>query len=72
VNNPESGQCIVALASAVSIMVSKELDTHELAVLAEFLGLLRHNLDIIRLRRVVPKIVKHIKDEEEEKSNKKK
>ena len=45
------GENLVGLATSASIVIAQELDTHELIILAEFLGLLRHNLDIIRHRR---------------------
>jgi len=54
----EDSTKIIALASSISVVVARELDTHELAVLGEFLGLLRHNIDVIRHRRIAPKIAK--------------
>jgi len=58
----EDSEKIIGLASSMSIIVAKELDIRELAILSEFLGLLRHNLDVIRHRRVIPKIVKDLKE----------
>ena len=56
----EKGESLIALAGSVSVVVAQELNTHELAKLAEFLGLLRHNIDIIRIRRLTPKIEAHL------------
>ncbi|MCL2587520.1 MAG: hypothetical protein FWE31_04790 [Firmicutes bacterium] len=47
----EDSEKIIALASSISVIVAKDLDIHELTILTEFLGLLRHNLDVIRHRR---------------------
>jgi len=54
----EESEKIVALASSVSIIAAKEFDAHELAALSEFLGLLRHNLDVIRHRRAATRASK--------------
>ncbi|MCL2756019.1 MAG: hypothetical protein FWE45_03125 [Firmicutes bacterium] len=42
---------LIALASTVSIVISKNLSPEELTRLSEFLGLLRHNLDVVRHQR---------------------
>ena len=49
-NNINEGDKLVGLASTAAIVITKELNHHELSLLAEFLGLLRHNIDIIRHR----------------------
>ena len=49
---------LIALAGAISISISECLDTEELFTLLEFLGLLRHDLEVIKARRILRKIEK--------------
>lgn len=50
------GEELIALAGAVSIKIAEGMSFEELITLTEFLGLLRHNLDIIRQRKIIKKI----------------
>jgi len=47
----KSGECLIAQAGVTATALANCLDEHQLMELSEFLGLLRHNLDIIRGRR---------------------
>ncbi|MDR0462544.1 MAG: hypothetical protein LBG88_04445 [Christensenellaceae bacterium] len=46
-----SGEEIIATAGAIATALARTMDDKELADLCELLGLVRHNLDIIRFRR---------------------
>ena len=46
-----TGEELIATAGATAAMLAKCMDHHELTAFAELLGLLRHNIDIIRFRR---------------------
>ena len=47
------GEELIAVAGAASVALSKSMDNEELGVFCELLGLLKHNLEIIRVRRFV-------------------
>ena len=49
------GEDLIALAGAISIKIAECMDIEELGCFTEFLGLLRHNLDIIKIRRFITK-----------------
>lgn len=66
----KSGEELIALAGTLSFTLADTMSIEELAVFAEFFGLLRHNLDIIRIRRVARKIEEKIEKVEEKKDNK--
>ena len=46
-----SGEELIATAGAAAFALAKCMDNEELTAFSEFLGLLKHNLDIIRFRR---------------------
>jgi len=50
-----NGEELIALAGAISIKIAKCLDLEELGCFTEFLGLLKHNLEIIKFRRFISK-----------------
>jgi hypothetical protein len=50
------GEDLVALAATLSIKVSECMDIEELCSFIEFVGLMRHNLEIIKHRRIANKI----------------
>jgi len=50
-----SGEELIALAGVISIKIADCMEAEELTGFSEFLGLLRHNLDIIRIRRFLKK-----------------
>ena len=50
-----SGEELIATAGALSFALAKTMNIKELTDFAELLGLLRHNLDIIRFRRIIAK-----------------
>ena len=58
-----SGTELIALAGVTAVKISEALDTEELIALLEFLGLLRHNLEIIKIRGFISKFEKKKKDE---------
>ena len=53
--NDISGEELIATAGALAFALAKCMDNKELAELAELLGLVRHNIDIIRFRRILNK-----------------
>jgi len=57
-----TGEELIATAGATAVMLAKCMDNKELAEFTEFLGLLRHNLDIIRFRRREEHKHEHKKD----------
>jgi len=52
-----SGEELVVTAGAVSLALAKSMDLKELTRFCELIGLIRHNLDIIRFRRFIEKKV---------------
>jgi len=46
-----TGEELIATAGAVAFAVARCMDNKELTDFAEVLGLLKHNIDIIRFRR---------------------
>ena len=52
------GEELIALAGVSAVKVAECLDTDELIALIEFLGLFRHNLEVIKTRRLLRKIEK--------------
>jgi len=56
------GEELVALSSAISIKIAACMDLEELTCFSEFLGLLKHHLDIIRVRRFLKKVEKKIEE----------
>ena len=62
-----NGEDLVALAGAASIKIADCVDIEGLGCLLEFLGLLRHNLEIIKFRRFINKVEKVEKKIEEQK-----
>jgi len=57
-NQPCTGEELIALAGAISVKIANCMDLEELGCFTEFLGLLRHNLDIIKFRRFLKKAEK--------------
>ena len=57
-----SGEELIALAGAISVQIAKCLNNEELTCFTEFLGLLRHNLDIIKFRRFLNKVEKKLEE----------
>ena len=62
-----NGEELIALASVISIKIAECMDIDELTCFTEFLGLLRHHLDIIKIRRFLKKVEKKIEEKKEEK-----
>ena len=50
-----SGEELIATAGAVAAMLAKTMEDDEIIAFCELLGLVRHNLDIIRIRRFIAK-----------------
>ena len=48
-----TGEELIASAGAVAFALAKSMDNKELTDFSEFIGLLKHNLDIIRFRRFI-------------------
>jgi len=61
------GEELVALSSVVSIKIAECMDLEELTCFSEFLGLLKHHLDIIRVRRFLKKVEKKVESKLEHK-----
>lgn len=64
---------LIGLAGVISLEISRDMTFDELVTLIEFLGLLRHNLEIVRQRKVITKIenkIEHKKDAKENKESK--
>jgi len=55
-----AGEELVALSSVISIKIAECMDLDELTCFTEFLGLLKHHLDIIRIRRFIKKVEKKV------------
>lgn len=55
-SEPCSGEQLIALAGAMSIKIADCLDIEELGCFTEFLGLLKHHLEIIKFRRFLNKV----------------
>ena len=55
-----NGEELIALAGVISTQIAKSMDIEELTCFTEFLGLLKHNLDIIKIRRFIKKVEKKI------------
>ena len=64
-NKDTTGAELIALAGVTAVKLSECLNTEELIALLEFLGLLRHNLEIIKIRGFIKKI-----EEKKEEKNK--
>ena len=54
------GEELIALSSVISIKIAECMDLEELTAFSEFLGLLKHHLDIIRIRRFLRKVEKKV------------
>jgi len=54
------GEELIALSSVISIKIAEHMDLEELTCFTEFLGLLKHHLDIIRIRRFLRKVEKKV------------
>jgi len=67
-----NGEELIALAGVISVQVAKGLDLEELTCFTEFLGLLKHHLDIIKIRRFIKKVEKKVEEKREEKKEEKK
>ena len=52
----KDGVDLVALASILAINISKDLKVDELLSVIELLGLLKHDLEAIKLSRIINKI----------------
>jgi len=48
-----SGEQLISTAAAISFALAKCLDNKELGELCELLGLVKHNLEIIKYRRII-------------------
>jgi hypothetical protein len=57
-----NGEELIALAGTLAIKVAKCMDIEELAAFTEFLGLFKHNLEIIKIRRFLKKVEKKIEE----------
>lgn len=53
-----SGEELIALAGTIAIKISEDMNLEELITLLEFLGLLKHNLEVIKCRKIIKKIDK--------------
>ena len=51
--NIKSGEELIASAAAIAFALAQTMDNIELGEFTELLGLVRHNLDIIKFRRYV-------------------
>lgn len=51
-----TGEELIAIAGATSIKIAECMDLEELGAFAEFLGLLKHDLEIIKIRRFIKKV----------------
>jgi hypothetical protein len=60
------GEELIALSSVISIKIAECMDLEELTCFSEFLGLLKHHLDIIRVRRFLKKVEKKVEAKKEE------
>jgi hypothetical protein len=56
------GEDLVAMAATLSIKISEKMDIDDLISAIEFAGLMRHNLEIIKHRRIACKIEKKIEE----------
>lgn len=52
----KSGEKLIATASALAVALSEDMNFDELLSLIELLGLLKHNLEVIKTARVINKI----------------
>ena len=50
-----TGAELIGLAGVISVKISECLSTEELIAFLEFLGLLRHNLEVIKIRNIINK-----------------
>lgn len=50
------GEELIVLAGTISIKIADCMDMEELGCFTEFLGLLKHNLEIIKIRRFLKKV----------------
>jgi len=46
-----TGEELIVQAGTVSLLLARCLDIHEIGVFTELLGLVKHNLEIIKIRR---------------------
>lgn len=49
------GDDIVALAASLAVKLSEDADFEELCTMIELLGLLKHNLEVIKCRKIIKK-----------------
>jgi len=47
----QSGEEIIATAGSVAVVLAKSMDNAEITTFCELLGLLKHNLEVIKFRR---------------------
>ena len=50
------GEELIATAGAFSVVLARDASIEELVTLVEFFGLVRHNLELIKHRRIINKI----------------
>ena len=50
-----TGEELIATAGAVSVLLAKTLDNEEITDFCELLGLVKHNLEVIKFRRFFEK-----------------
>ena len=50
------GEELIASAGAVSVILARDANIEELVTYVEFFGLVRHNLELIKHRRIINKI----------------
>lgn len=48
-----TGEDLIATAGTAALLLARTMDTAELTAFCELLGLLKHNLDIVRFRRFI-------------------
>ena len=54
-----TGEELIATAGAVSFSLARALDNEEITSLCELMGLVKHNLEIIKFRRFLQEKAKH-------------
>ena len=52
-NDKTTGEELIATAGFLSVTLARTMDTKELTALSELLGLVKHQLDVIRFRRFI-------------------
>jgi len=54
-HNEQSGESLIATAGAVAVALAKTMDNEEITTFCELLGLVKHNLEVIKFRRFFEK-----------------